>query len=90
MPGSEYLEQYKAYATDHTSNSFGIQWMHYETGCPLPDLVQKVAHVAFEVDDLEEAIKGKKILITPNEPSPGVRVAFIEEAGAPVEFLQFF
>lgn len=86
---AEYLERYKIYATDHESNPFGIQWMYYEPGCEIPGLVQRLAHVAFEVDDLEEAIRGKKLLIPPNEPSPGVRVAFIEEAGAPVEFLQF-
>jgi hypothetical protein len=27
--------------------------------------------------------------VQPNSPSPGVIVAMIEEAGAPVEFLQF-
>ena len=51
--------------------------------------MREVAHVAFEVDDLEEAIAGKKVIIPPNSPSPGVLVAFIEENGAPVEFLQF-
>jgi len=54
----------------------------------LPELVKTVAHVAFEVGDLEEAIRGQKVLISPNEPSEGVRVAFIEAAGAPIEFLQ--
>jgi hypothetical protein len=47
-----------------------------------------VAHVAFEVDDIYEAIKGKKVIIHPNSPSPGVLVAFIEDNGAPIEFLQ--
>jgi hypothetical protein len=50
--------------------------------------VKTVSHVAFEVDDLEAAIRGKNVIISPNEPSEGVRVAFIEEAGAPIEFLQ--
>ena len=44
-------------------------------------------HVAFEVDDLEQELKGKKVIIEPNSPSPGVTVAFIEDNGAPVEFL---
>jgi hypothetical protein len=47
-----------------------------------------VAHVAFEVDNLEEALAGKKVIIPPNSPSPSVLVAFIEEAGAPIELLQ--
>jgi hypothetical protein len=29
-----------------------------------------------------------KVIIAPNSPSPGIIVAFIEDNGAPVEFLQ--
>jgi len=74
--------------SDHKNNPFGIQWQRYWEGAPYPDLVKAVAHVAFEVDDLEAAIKGQKVLIEPNSPSRGVFVAFIEVNGAPVELLQ--
>ena len=77
------IQHLKIHATDHESNPFGIQWMKYEPGCRVPELVRKVAHVAFEVEDLEEALRGKKVIIEPNSPSPGVVVAFIEEAGRP-------
>ena len=89
VAGEIHLKHLKVYATDHESNEFGIQWMRYEKDCDIPELVQKVAHVAFEVDDVYEAIKGKKVIIPPNSPSPGVLVAMIEEAGAPVELLQY-
>lgn len=89
IDGMVHIKHLKIYATDHESNPFGIQWMRYEKDCGLPELVCRVPHVAFEVDDLEEAIRGKKVIIEPNSPSPGVLVAFIEDAGAPIEFLQF-
>jgi hypothetical protein len=89
VDGERHIESLKIFATDHESNPFGIQWMRYEEGCAIPNLVRRIPHVAFEVDDLEEAIRGKKVIIKPNSPSPGVRVAFIEESGAPVEFLEF-
>jgi len=63
--------------------------MRFEPHCQVPDVVKTVPHVAFVVDDLEEALKGKIILIAPNAPSRGVRVAFILDDGAPVELLQF-
>ena len=88
-PGETYLERFKVYCTDHESNPFGIQWMRYERDSPLPELVKTVPHVAFEVDDLREALVGRKILIEPNSPSDGVIVAFVEDGGAPVELLQF-
>ena len=88
VEGMARLDHLRIACTDHESNPFGIQWMSYDADCPLPPLVREVAHVAFEVDDLEAAPAGKKVIIPPNSPSPGVLVAFIEEAGAPVELLQ--
>ena len=74
--------------SDHTRNPFGIQWQRYWDDAPYPELVRTVPHVAFEVNDLEQALEGHRVLIAPNSPSPGVRVAFIEVQGAPVELLQ--
>ena len=87
--GETYLEKYDLHCTDHESNPYGVQWMRYGDNYNLPDIVKEVAHVAFEVDDLEEAIKGKEIIIEPNSPSDGILVAFIVENRAPIEFLQY-
>ncbi|HWR21221.1 MAG TPA: hypothetical protein VN444_05095 [Verrucomicrobiae bacterium] len=88
-PGETYLEKHKTFCTDNENNPFGIQWMRYEEDCPLPEIVKRIPHVAFEVEDLQEALAGQTILIKPNSPSDGVLVAFIECNGAPIEFLQF-
>ena len=68
--------------SNHQSNPFGIQWMRYWEDAPVPDLVKTVAHVAFEVDDLVQAVHGQEVIIPPNSPSAGVMVAFIKVAGA--------
>ena len=83
-----YLPAFKMYVSGYETSAYGIEWMRFEEDCPLPQLVQTVPHVAFEVDDLEAAIAGKEVLIAPNSPSEGIMVAFIVENGAPVEFLQ--
>ena len=88
-PGECYLEQYKMFAVGFEDSRFGVEWLRFDEDCPLPELVKPVAHVAFVVDDLEAALAGQNVLISPNSPSPGVTVAFIEHNGAPVEFLQF-
>jgi hypothetical protein len=62
--------------------------MRYEQDCQLPEIVKTMPHVAFEVVDIYEAIQGKKVIIEPNSPSEGNIVAFIEENGAPIEFIQ--
>ena len=86
--GSLYLPALKVTVSDHMATPYGIQWMRFDDDCTFPDLVKRLPHVAFEVDDLGKAIRGKKVIIQPNEPAPGILVAFIEEAGAPIEFLQ--
>lgn len=74
--------------SDHQNNPFGIQWQRYWDDAPYPDLVKTVAHVAFEVDDLQAALDGHHVIIEPNSPSRGVIVAFVEVNGAPVELMQ--
>lgn len=88
-PGETYLERFKVYVAGYETSPFGIEWMRFEPDSPLPELVKTVPHVAFEVDDLDAALAGHEILIAPNSPSQGVRVAFIVHDGAPVEFLEF-
>ncbi len=78
----------KMTVSDHLNNPFGIQWQRYWDDAPLPELVKTVPHVAFEVDDLREALEGQSVIIQPNSPSAGVTVAFIEVNGAPVELMQ--
>lgn len=87
--GETYLEKFRLYATDHRQNPYGIQWMRYESDSLLPELVKTLPHVAFEVENLEQALEGKEVIIEPNSPSEGVRVAFVVEDGAPVEFIEF-
>ncbi|MEM9423671.1 MAG: hypothetical protein AAF975_02640 [Spirochaetota bacterium] len=87
--GEMDLPVLKMTVSDHENNPFGIQWQRYWHDAPYPELVQKVPHVAFEVDDLREALKGHKIMIQPNSPSDGLVVAFIEVNGAPVELMEY-
>lgn len=77
------------HVSGYESSAFGVEWMRVDAGSPLPELVKTVPHVAVHVDDLDAAIAGHEVLIAPNRPSPGVRVAFIVENGAPIEFLEY-
>ncbi|MBE0593939.1 MAG: hypothetical protein IH616_16220 [Gemmatimonadales bacterium] len=87
--GERYLPEFRMYVSGYETSEYGVEWMRFEAGSSVPDLVQRVPHVAFKVDDLAAAIAGREILIPPNSPSPGVTVAFIVDNGAPIEFLQF-
>lgn len=88
-PGERYIKHLKIFIVGHENSEYGVEWMRFEADAPVPELVRQVPHVAFEVSDLASELVGREILIAPNSPSDGVRVAFIVENGAPIEFLEF-
>ncbi|MCT4674174.1 MAG: hypothetical protein N4A37_13120 [Prolixibacteraceae bacterium] len=83
------LPHLKMTVSDHQNNPYGIQLMRFWEDAPYPEIVQKLPHAAFEVEDLEESLKGQKVIIKPNSPSEGLIVAFIEVNGVPVELMEY-
>jgi hypothetical protein len=53
-------------------------------------MLQKIPHIAFEVQDLdyELAKQSFNVITAPNSPSEGIRVAMIEHNGAPIELIE--
>jgi len=87
--GEKYIPQYKMHVAGFSSSPYGVEWMRFEPDCPFPQIIQRVPHVAFEVDDLEAALQGLEVLIPPGSPSEGVQSAMILHNGAPVELITF-
>ena len=87
--GEQYLEAFKMYVSGFESSPYGIEWMRFGEGSPIPEIIRTVPHLAFEVNNLEEALQGKEVLTPPNSPSVGVMVAMIIHNGAPIELIQF-
>jgi len=87
--GERYLPEFKMYVSGFSESAYGIEWMRFEPDSPISELVQTVPHLAFEVDNLEDALKGKQVLSAPCSPSPGVMVAMIVDDGTPIELLEF-
>ena len=86
-PGEQYIEHLRLYVSGFETSAYGIEWMRFERDCPASELVRRVPHIAFEVDDLDAALEGKTLLGEVSSPSQGVRVAMIVDDGAPVESL---
>lgn len=83
-----HLEEYGLHVSGLEESSYRVEWMRFDADSPLPELVKTTPHVAFEVDDLEVELQNREILIEPNSPSPGVRVAFVVDNGAPIELME--
>ena len=91
IAGGTNLQQFKLSVGGFDTSPYGIEWMHYEAGSPVNELIQRVPHIAFEVDDLDLELSRHvfNIITPPNAPGEGVRVAMIEHNGAPIELIEF-
>ncbi len=87
--GEKYIAHLKMYVSGFETSLYGIEWMRFEGDSPVADIIKTVPHIAFEVDDLEQALEGKEIIGEVSNPSPGVKVAMILEHGAPIELIEF-
>ncbi|VEG90080.1 helicase [Legionella spiritensis] len=84
-------ERYSPVFKMHTSGGQApgrIQYHRFEKDCPLHPLIQSKPHVAFKVPSIDEAIKGKHVILEPYYPFARFKVAMIEENGLPVEFIE--
>jgi len=88
-PGEIYLKELGMYVSGFGTSPYGVEWMRFEPGSPVSELVQRVPHIAFEVNDLERALDCKELIGEPSSPMEGVRVAMILHNGMPVELLEF-
>ncbi len=88
-PGEVHLPDLKIHVSGFRTSPFGIEWMRFDPDCAVSELVRTVPHVAFEVDDLEAALSALGRTAALTSPSAGVRVAMIEDDGAPVELIEF-
>ena len=87
--GEQYIEYLKIHVRGFDTSPYGIEWMRFDADCSVSDLIRTVPHIAFEVDDLDEELKGKEVLCPPGSPSNGVRAAMIIHDGAPIELIEF-
>ena len=88
-PNEKYVKELKFYVSGFDTSEYGIEWMRFEKDSPVSDIIKKIPHIAFEVDNLDLVIEGKELLGEVSSPSKGIRVAMIKENGVPVEFLEF-
>ena len=83
-----YYKPGKIHYTDFNNDEYGIEWVKFDADSPMPEMMRTIPHVAYLVDNIEEALSGREILVETFSPGEGVRVAFIAHNGSPVEFME--
>ena len=79
----------KMRAEGYFETPYAIEWMEFDDDNNLPEVIKTQPHVAYVVEDLEAAIKGRELVLAPCSPAEGVTVAFVLEGRDLIEFLQF-
>ena len=83
-----YMADAKLYVTPVEDSPNKIEWLRFEEGSPMPELLQKSSHISYVVPDIKEAMEGKEVLLEPFSPAEGLTVAFVVEEGIPIEFME--
>lgn len=89
QPDEVYVEDTKVWVTDPADHPYRIEFLRYEEDSPVTGPIHGMPHVAYRVDDIAAALKGKEMLLEAFTPMPGLTVAFFEEDGAVIEYMQF-
>jgi hypothetical protein len=83
-----FIEAAKVHITDPAAHPYQFEFLRFEPGSPMAKEVQTKTHIAFEVPNLDAALKGEKVIVQPFDATPTLRVAFIIKDGVVVELMQ--
>ena len=91
QPNESYIPPSKCWVTNPADHPNTIEWLRYAEDSPIDPHFQESPHIAWEVEDLDDALAGKDLHIAPCEVGepPFARVAFVIEDGLYVEYMQF-
>ncbi|MBC3767135.1 VOC family protein [Neptunicella marina] len=89
LHGGVYNEALKMSAQGYFDTPYAVEWMQFDDDNDLPEIIKTQPHVAYVVDDLLAALKGREIILQPNSPCDGVKTAFIKDGANLIELMQF-
>ena len=75
----------KIWTSDIEKSEFHIEFIHFEKDAEYHPLIKTKNHVGFIVKNMEEAMKGYKVLKEPTMFGT-IKFCFIEDNGVPIEF----
>lgn len=86
--GAVYNEGLKVWLTDYNNSPNRIEFLKFEEGSCLPELVQTTAHIAYQVPCLKTALEGAKVIFGPAVCDEHLTIAFVEEEGIAIELME--
>lgn len=86
--GAFFNEGLNVWLTDFNKSPNRIEYLKFEPGSCMPELIQTQGHIAYTVDSLAEETAGKKVIFGPAVCDDHLTIAFIEEEGIAIELME--
>jgi hypothetical protein len=91
--GESFVDATRVWVTSPRASAANVEWLRFESDTPVSGPLRSQPHVAYRVDDLDDALQGHKLLAEPFDPTGTgddfLRVAFVEVDGAVIELMQY-
>jgi len=87
-PNEVYMADAKLYITEIDDSPNKVEWLRFEEGSPMPELLRRSPHIAYVVPSIEQAMAGQEVLLPPFSPKEGMTCGFIIEEGLPIEVIE--
>jgi len=88
QPDEMYVAETKVWVTDPARHPFKVEFLRFEPDSPVKGPVRDLPHVAFRVDNLDQAAAGAEIALGPFNATDTLRVVFVLQDGAVFEFME--
>ena len=89
VSGEVYNEGMQVYLTDFTKSPNKIEFLRFDKDSWMPEKIQTLAHIAYEVDNLDGELENAKVLLPKTIVNEHLTIACIEEEGIALELMQF-
>lgn len=87
-PGAVLNEGLQVWLTDYSQSPNRIEFLKFEPGSCMPELIRTTPHIAYRVPCLATALEGAKVIFGPAVCDEHLTIAFVEEEGIPIELME--
>lgn len=85
----DWVEKTRVWVTNPKAHPYKIEWLRFEPDSPVKGPVRDKPHIAYRVQNLNEASKGMKVLLEPFDVGFAMVGFFESEDGVVIEFMQY-
>src|SRR5207249_9918649 len=78
-PEESWVEATRVWVTSPRAHPYNVEWLRFEPDSPVTGPLRTQPHIAYRVDDVDEALEGHDVLAEPFDVGDGfVTVAFVQ------------